>query len=76
MAERYRAQRQWLGLVGASAPLFLVNGNHEQAALVNLDGTPDNTAAYKFVFAHHSDFSFHISALSFPHQSPIFIASL
>ena len=33
----YINQRQWLGLVGA--PVFLVNGNHEQASLANLDGT-------------------------------------
>lgn len=33
----YRTQRLFLDLVGA--PLFLVNGNHEQAALCNLDGT-------------------------------------
>jgi hypothetical protein len=33
----YRTQRIFLSLVGA--PLFLVNGNHEQAALCNLDGT-------------------------------------
>jgi phosphodiesterase/alkaline phosphatase D-like protein len=40
----YIHQRQWLGLVGA--PVFLVNGNHEQAALANLDGTPDNVAVW------------------------------
>lgn len=38
----YIQQRQWLGLVGS--PVFLVNGNHEQASLANLDGTPDNVA--------------------------------
>ncbi|MEI8164582.1 MAG: hypothetical protein WCI19_15720 [Betaproteobacteria bacterium] len=27
-------------MVGQSSPLFLVNGNHEQAAAANLDGTP------------------------------------
>lgn len=42
----YRNQRQFLGLVGHSAPLFLVNGNHEQAALVNLNGTPNNVAVW------------------------------
>jgi hypothetical protein len=31
--ERYRIQRPWLGVVGNSAPVFLVNGNHEQGAL-------------------------------------------
>ena len=42
----YLGQRQYLGLVGHSAPLFLVNGNHEQAALCNLDGTPNNVAVW------------------------------
>jgi hypothetical protein len=41
---QYINQRQWLGLVGA--PLFLVNGNHEQAAMANLNGTPDNVAVW------------------------------
>jgi phosphodiesterase/alkaline phosphatase D-like protein len=40
----YLDQRQWLGLVGS--PVFLVNGNHEQASLANLDGTPDNVAVW------------------------------
>lgn len=40
----YVHQRQWLGQVGA--PVFLVNGNHEQASLANLDGTPDNVAVW------------------------------
>ena len=40
----YINQRQWLGLVGA--PVFLVNGNHEQASLANLNGTPDNVAVW------------------------------
>ena len=40
----YLGQRRTLGLVGHSAPLFLVNGNHEQAALCNLDGTPESVA--------------------------------
>jgi hypothetical protein len=31
--ERYRIQRPHLGIVGNSAPVFLVNGNHEQGAL-------------------------------------------
>ena len=31
--ERYRIQRPWLGAVGKEAPVFLVNGNHEQGAL-------------------------------------------
>ena len=40
----YVRQRSWLGLVGA--PLFLVNGNHEQAAMANLDGSADNVAVW------------------------------
>ena len=40
----YIAQRRWFPLVGA--PLFLVNGNHEQASLANIDGTPDNVAVW------------------------------
>ncbi len=40
----YLNQRCFLSLVGRSAPLFLVNGNHEQAALCNLDGTPNSVA--------------------------------
>jgi hypothetical protein len=38
----YRYQRACLSLVGA--PVFLVNGNHEQAAMCNLDGTADSIA--------------------------------
>jgi Calcineurin-like phosphoesterase len=40
----YINQRQWLGLV--DAPVFLVNGNHEQASMANLDGTPNNVAVW------------------------------
>ena len=39
VAQRYALQRPWLGLVGNSAPLFLVNGNHEQACLANYNST-------------------------------------
>jgi len=42
----YRNQRRFLGLATHSSPLFLVNGNHEQAAACNLDGTPDNVAVW------------------------------
>lgn len=42
----YRAHREYLGFVGAFGPLFLVNGNHEQAARCNLDGTPNNVAVW------------------------------
>ena len=44
VTQLYVNQRQWLGLV--DAPVFLVNGNHEQAALANLDGTADNVAVW------------------------------
>lgn len=37
VAERYTLQRPFLGLVGQSAPLFLLNGNHEQASRFNYD---------------------------------------
>ncbi len=40
----YINHRQYLGSVGA--PLFLVNSNHEQAALANLDGTANNVAVW------------------------------
>ena len=42
--EVYARQRPFLGIIGKSAPLFLVNGNHEQAAMANLDGTATNCA--------------------------------
>ena len=44
VTQLYWKQRDWLGLVGA--PVFLVNGNHEQASLANLDGTPGNVAVW------------------------------
>jgi len=44
VAGQYLNQRQWLGLV--DAPVFLVNGNHEQASLANLNGTADNVAVW------------------------------
>ncbi|MEI7603796.1 MAG: metallophosphoesterase family protein [bacterium] len=42
--EVYLLQRKYLGLVGSSSSLFLVNGNHEQAAKYLLDGTATNSA--------------------------------
>jgi hypothetical protein len=42
----YLNHRYLLGLVAQSSPLFLVNGNHEQAAACNLDGTSDNVAVW------------------------------
>ena len=44
LTQLYINQRQWLGLV--DAPVFLVNGNHEQASLANYDGTPNNVAVW------------------------------
>lgn len=40
----YAHQRGFLGLVGKSTPIMLVNGNHEQAAKYLLDGTANNFA--------------------------------
>ncbi len=40
----YLRQRACLSLVGT--PLFLVNGNHEQASMANLNGTADNVAVW------------------------------
>lgn len=40
----YTLQRSYLGVPGKNPPLFLVNGNHEQAAKYLLDGTEDNPA--------------------------------
>jgi hypothetical protein len=39
IAERYALQRPFLGLVAQSAPLYLLNGNHEQASLFNYNQT-------------------------------------
>ncbi|WP_374351908.1 metallophosphoesterase [Chitinimonas sp.] len=46
VVERYTIQRPYLGVVGKSAPVFLVNGNHEQAARYLLDGTANNIAVW------------------------------
>lgn len=43
---RYTLQRPYLSIVGASAPVFLVSGNHEQASMANLDGSADNVAVW------------------------------
>ena len=37
VGQRYTLQRPFLGLVAQSSPLFLVNGNHEQASLFNFN---------------------------------------
>jgi len=42
----YLKQVPYLGLVGRNAPVFLVNGNHEQAAKANLDGTADSLGVW------------------------------
>lgn len=42
----YAHQRGFVGIVGQSTPLMLVNGNHEQAAKYLLDGTAKNGAVF------------------------------
>lgn len=37
----YMRHLPYLSLVGHTSPLFLVNGNHEQASAANYNGTPD-----------------------------------
>ncbi len=44
VAARYTLQRPFLGLVGQNAPVFLVNGNHEQASLFNFNQTDERHA--------------------------------
>ena len=46
VVERYLIQRPYLGILGRTTPVFLVNGNHEQAARYLLDGTPNNVAVW------------------------------
>ena len=46
VAGRYALQRPFLGWLGREVPIFLVNGNHEQASSANHDGTPDNVAVW------------------------------
>lgn len=46
VAGRYTLQLPFLAELAHSAPLFLVNGNHEQAARYLLDGTRDNVAVW------------------------------
>lgn len=40
----YATHREWLAISGGTVPIYLVNGNHEQAASYLLDGTPNNPA--------------------------------
>ena len=44
VAERYTLQRPFLGLVAQSAPVFLLNGNHEQASLFNFNQADERHA--------------------------------
>lgn len=46
VAEVFGRQRLYLSIIGAVAPVYLVNGNHEQASMANLDGTADNVAVW------------------------------
>lgn len=46
VAQIYINQRPFLGVDGASTPIFLVNGNHEQAAKYLLNGTPNSPAVW------------------------------
>lgn len=46
VAGRYSLQVPYLGRIAHSVPLYLVNGNHEQAARYLLDGTSDNVAVW------------------------------
>jgi len=52
---RYTLQRPYLGITGASAPVFFVNGNQEQAARYLLGNFPVD-AGDQTVFERHSDF--------------------
>ena len=40
----YKTHRNWLNVAGSSVPIYLVNGNHEQAAAYLLDGSTTNPA--------------------------------
>jgi len=46
VVERYTIQLPYLGTIANSTPLFLVNGNHEQAARYLLDGTPNSVSVW------------------------------
>ncbi len=46
VVNRYLIQRPYLDLIGRTIPVFLVNGNHENAARYLLDGTPNNVAVW------------------------------
>jgi hypothetical protein len=40
----YKTHRDWLSIVGKAVPIFLVNGNHEQAAKYLLNGSQSSPA--------------------------------
>lgn len=40
----YQTHREWLSIAGKTVPIFLVNGNHEQAAKYLLNGTQSSPA--------------------------------
>ncbi len=46
VAQVYIEQRPYMGMAGTGAPIFLVNGNHEQAASYLLNGTPNSPAVW------------------------------
>lgn len=46
VSQLYINQRHFFGMMADSTALFLVNGNHEQAAAIHLNGTSDNPAIY------------------------------
>ncbi len=46
VSQVYINQRQYMGMSGASTPIFLVNGSHEQGGRYLLDGTPNNPAIW------------------------------
>jgi hypothetical protein len=46
VSQLYFNQRRFLSIMAGSTALFLVNGNHEQAARIHLNGTADNPAIY------------------------------
>ena len=56
VAERYTLQRPFLGLVGQSAPVFLLNGNHEQASLFNFNQSDERHAVAIHAQNAHNQF--------------------
>lgn len=42
----YASQREYIGIAGSNASVFMVNGNHEQAALYLIDSTDSNPAVF------------------------------